>query len=138
MRRTLKQLEDGSIECSQEDYASKVPTITISRERRKQKEDLLTPKKESQQYRGVLGAAGWLPGSARPDLAAWTGLLQQRVGEACVQDLVEANRLVSKIRDVKRVKITIKSIPLREGMVVVTSDASWANCPALSSHGNVC
>lgn len=77
--RNLKQLEDGFIECSQEDYAGKVPTINISKERRKQKDDDVT-QGELQQFRGVLGAAGWLTGSTRPDLAAWTGLLQQKVG----------------------------------------------------------
>lgn len=131
--RNLQQQQDGSIVCDQSDYASKVQTINISKERRKQKDDALTPK-ELNQYRGIIGAANWVTGSTRPDIAAWTGLLQQKTGHACVGDLIDANRPVSKIRDMKHVSVTIKSIPLDDGMVVVTSDASWANCSDLSSQ----
>ena len=118
---------------SQEEYASQVQTVNISKERRKQRTDSLSAQ-ELHQYRGIIGAANWLTGSTRPDLAAWTALLQQRISRATVEDLIEANRLVAKIRDLKHTKITFKSIPLADACVVVTSDASWANCDDLSSQ----
>jgi hypothetical protein len=132
--RWLEQQEDGSIVSSQEEYASNVQTVFISKERRKQKGDTLTTQ-EMHQYRGVLGAANWLTGSTRPDLAAQTAFLQQRVARATVDDLIAANQLVSKIRDFKHTKITYKSIPLEQGAILVTSDASWANTDDLGSQG---
>ena len=132
--RWLEQQEDGSIVSSQEEYAKNVQTVTISKERRKQKDDSLTTQ-EMHQFRGILGAANWLNGSTRPDLAAQTAILQQRVARATVDDLVAANQLVSKIRDFKHTKITYKSIPLDQGAILVTSDASWANTDDLGSQG---
>jgi IS30 family transposase len=131
--RWLEQNHDGSITCQQLDYASKVESVFISRERRKQKDDLLTAS-ELHQFRGVIGAANWLSGSTRPDIAAWTSLLQQRTSRATVADLIEANRLVGRIRDRKHTRVTIKSIPLEQSVITVTSDASWANCDDLSSQ----
>lgn len=131
--RWLKQCEDFSIESSQEEYANQVQTMFLSKERRKQKEDTLTTK-ELHQYRGIIGAADWLTGSTRPDIAAWTALLQQRIGRATVGDLIGANRLVSKIRDLRHTKVVIRRIPLEQGCVLLTSDASWANCDDLGSQ----
>ena len=131
--RWLEQNQDGSIVCSQEEYANSVQTVFISKERRKQKGDSLT-NQELHQYRGIIGAANWLTGSTRPDLAAWTALLQQRISRATVNDLIEANRLVAQIRDLKHTKVTVRSIPIDKACVLVTSDASWANCDDLSSQ----
>ena len=72
--------------------------------------------------------------STRPDLAAWTALLQQKIGKATVDDLIDANRLVAKIRDLKHTKVVVKSIPFEKGCLVTTSDASWANCADLGSQ----
>ena len=133
MGRWLQQQEDFSIVCSQEDYANQVQTVEISKERRKQRDDSLTSK-EMQQFRGIIGAANWITNSTRPDLAAWTALLQQKIGKATVDDLIDANRLVAKIRDLKHTKVVVKSIPFEKGCLVTTSDASWANCADLGSQ----
>ena len=87
-----------------------------------------------QQFRGIIGAANWITNSTRPDLAAWTALLQQKIGKATVDDLIDANRLVAKIRDLKHTKVVVKSIPFEKGCLVTTSDASWANCADLGSQ----
>ena len=131
--RKLRQQDDFSITIDQKEYANKVKTIEISKERRKQKEESIT-NKELQQFRGVLGAANWIVGSTRPDIAAQTAMLQQRVSRATVNDLIEANKLVSKIRDFAHVRILVKSIPIEDAMIVVSTDASWSNTDTLGSQ----
>lgn len=73
-------------------------------------------------------------GTTRPDIAADTALLQQRVSRATVGDLIEANKLVAKMRDFSHVRIHIKCIPLNEAIVLATSDASWSNAESLGSQ----
>ena len=97
-------------------------TAMISKERRKQKNDDLT-KEELSQYRAILGAANWLVGTTRPDIASDTALLQQRVSRATIGDLIQANKLVAKMRDFSQVRFHIKCIPLNETIVLATSDA---------------
>lgn len=131
--RELKQLPDGTIQCNQSDYAKKVETIKITKERRKNRQEAVT-EKERRQLRGVIGAANWLMGSTRPDIAAMTGWLQQRIQCATVQELIEANKLVSRIRDFAHVTLTIQRIPLSQACILVATDASWANADDLKSQ----
>ena len=51
-----------------------------------------------------------------------------------MSDLIEANRLVARIRDFAHVTVQIRSIPLEHAMVVATSDASWSNIETLGSQ----
>jgi hypothetical protein len=131
--RRLIQHDDFSISIDQQEYAKQVKTANLNKERRKEKDEALTSK-ELQQFRAILGAANWIVGSTRPDIAAHTALLQQRVSKAVVGDLIEANKLVAKIRDHAHMKIWIQSIPFEEAVVAVTSDASWSNAQALGSQ----
>ena len=124
--RRLRQLEDFSIVCDQEEYASQVRSVYISRERRKERDEPLTAK-ELTQLRGVLGAANWLVGSTRPDIATANAMLQQKVARATVADLIEANRLVALIRDHAGMTVTFRSIDLKAAAFLVATDASWSN-----------
>ena len=83
--RNVKQLKDFCIVIDQSDYANKVKCSEISKKRRKEKDQSITSN-ELKQFKGVLGAANWILGSTRPDIAAATGLLQQRIGHAQVSD----------------------------------------------------
>ena len=85
------------------------------------------PSAELKQLRGVVGAATWLVGSTRPDIAAQTAVLQQRMGSATVQELIEANKLVARIKDLSHVKVTFQAIPVERVMFAAISDASWSN-----------
>ena len=67
---------------------------------------------ELKAFRDVLGTANWIVGSTRPDIAVLTAQLQQRVSRANVSDLVEANKLVSTIRDFSHVKIVYKILKM--------------------------
>ena len=131
--RNLVQNADFSICIDQKEYANNVKPAIISKERRKYKDDKLTSK-ELHQYRAILGAANWLVGSSRPDIAALTALLQQRVSSATVDDLISANKLIAKIRDFAHTKITVQSIPLDQAVLVVASDSSWGNTDDLGNQ----
>ncbi|CAE7214173.1 unnamed protein product [Symbiodinium sp. CCMP2592] len=100
--------------------------IELSRERRRDKCESVT-EDERQQMRGVLGGMNWLVSGSRPDLAAWSSLMQQRVNCANVADLIEVNKLVSMAHDGKEAHIWIKSIPADKVQFVMLSDAAWAN-----------
>lgn len=131
--KQLKQNEDFSIFCDQKEYAEKVQTIKLTKDRRKQKHELIT-ESERRKLRGVVGAANWMMGNTRPDIAVCNAFLQQRIQCATVSDLIEANKLVAKIRDFSHVRIWIQSIPIHEGVLLVSSDASWANNQDLTSQ----
>lgn len=96
--RRLQQKSDYSIEVDQSGYSKLVEVAKISKERKKDKGQLLTDQ-ETKQLRAIVGAANWIVGSTRPDLAAATAMLQQKIGKATVADLIEANKLVARIRD---------------------------------------
>ena len=131
--RRLYQNDDYSIVCDQKEYAEQVQTIKISKERRRQKDEPVT-EPERRKLRGIIGAANWIMGNTRPDVAVHTAFLQQRVQRALVSDLIEANRLVARIRDYANVNIVVQSIPLHRGVFLVASDASWANGEDLRSQ----
>ncbi len=86
------------------------------------------------QYRNILGAANWLVGSSRPDIASLTALLQQRIDCATIDDLISANKLISKLKDFSRTKVVIQSIPFSEAMILVASDSSWGNTDDLGNQ----
>ena len=131
--RKLKQSDDGSIEIDQSEYSKMVEVAKISKERRKDKGQLLTDQ-ETKQLRGIVGAANWIVGSSRPDLAAATAMLQQKIGKATIEDLIEANRLVARIRDFAHTRIWVRSIDLNRAVLWVSSDASWGNATDLKSQ----
>ncbi len=131
--RRLSQNNDFSITIDQQDYANNVRSANISKERRKFKDESLNSH-ELKQYRNILGAANWLVGSSRPDIASMTALLQQRINRATIDDLISANKLIAKIKDLSHTKIMIQSIPFSEAMVLVASDSSWGNTDDLGNQ----
>ncbi|CAE7563942.1 TY1B-PL [Symbiodinium natans] len=122
----LEQQSDGSIKISQEQYASSAKGIEISKERRREKSELVD-ESERQQMRAALGGINWLVSGSRPDLAAWCSLMQQRVNCACVSDLIEVNKLLSLARDHSKSYIWVKPIPVDSVQFSVLTDAAWAN-----------
>ncbi|CAE7666546.1 GIP [Symbiodinium sp. CCMP2456] len=131
--KQLEQKPDGSIVISQGEYARQVKGIDMCRERRREKSEPVT-EDERRQLRGVLGGINWLVTSSRPDLAAWCSLMQQRVSEATVNDLIETNKLVSLCHDNSQAHVWIRSIPLQDVQFAMLSDASWANAQGCCSQ----
>ena len=121
----LSQQWDGSIELDQTQYVQDIPSIDIPRHRRVDLESLVTTE-ERQSLRGLVGSIQYAATNTRPDLSAKLSLLQARINQAQVKDLVDANKLLSEAKLYKDTKITIKSIPLDDLRFVSFSDASFA------------
>ena len=132
--RYLKKNNDGSISVNQKEYCDKMKTIELTRERRREKEADLNEKERSQ-LRGVAGALNWITTATRPDMAAATASVQQKITSAKVGDIAQANQAVAEARDHKHVTITIQSIPMSELALLVTADASWTSENDLKSQG---
>ena len=132
--KQLKQMDNANIVIQQKEYAETIECIPISKERRKEKEKETTPQ-EKTQMRGVLGEVQWLVTGSRPDLAAGCSLLQQRVAQPTVGDMIEVNRLISMARDFSNTEIYVKSIHPDKLEFSAWSDASFANASQMKSQG---
>ena len=132
--RHLRQDKEFAIHVSQKEYSESLECLKLSRERRRQREAAVS-EDERKQMRAVLGELNWLVSSSRPDLAAHCSLLQQRVNQAWVKDLVEVNRAVAMARDFACIEVIVRHIPEQEVEFCVWSDASWANATEKKSQG---
>ena len=117
---------DGSIELDQTKYIEDISEIQIDRSRR-QTPEVSVPEAERQALRGLVGSVQYAATNTRPDISAKLSLLQAKINSACIKDLMEANRLLSEVKNHKDVKITYKSIPLDDLRFISFSDASFAN-----------
>lgn len=122
----VEQMSNGDIVIQQTEYARRLKGIEISTQRKKFR-DAETNEEEKKQMRAVLGAVNWLVTGTRPDLAASCSLLQQRVTQSVVEDLVDTNRLVACVHEHADMKVKIKHIPPKDMCFMAVSDAAWAN-----------
>lgn len=99
--------------CDQNEYANQVKSIPITKEHRKEKNSEVMGK-ERKMLRGVVGAANWLVGNTRPDIATMPAFLPQCIQWAQVSDLIEANKLVSKLCDHAHTTVTFRCIDLND------------------------
>lgn len=132
--RYLQKNGDGSISVNQKEYCEKMKTIELSRERRREKNADLTEKERSQ-LRGVAGALNWITTATRPDMAAATASVQQKITSAKVGDIAQANQAVAEARDHKHVTIVIQPVQISDLALLVTADASWTSENDLKSQG---
>ena len=131
--KMLEQQADGSIKIQQSEYARQFKGLDLSRLRRREKGEKVTDE-ERTQMRGILDGINWLVSGSRPDLAAWCSLLQQRVCEATVADLIDLNKLVSQAHDNNEAHVWIRHIPWKDVQFTMLSDASWANAMGCCSQ----
>ena len=114
------------INFQQSEYAKHLRPVAVSRERRAQREAPAS-EKEIKALRAINGAANWLSGQSRPDLAAQTSFSQQAFPDPKVSDLLAANQLVHRARQHAEVSVTIRDIPLDKLAIAFHSDAGFAN-----------
>lgn len=132
--RYLQKNGDGSISVNQKEYCEKMKTIELSRERRREKNADLTEKERSQ-LRGVAGALNWITTATRPDMAAATASVQQKITSAKIGDIAQANQAVAEAKDHKHVTIVIQPVQISDLALLVTADASWTSENDLKSQG---
>ena len=132
--KQLKQNEDGSISVQQKEYSDNLQSISICKERRKERDQMATDEEKSQ-MRAVLGEVNWLVSGSRPDLAAACSLMQQKVTKATVQDVIDVNRVVALARDFASTEVIIRPVKIEDLEFVTWSDASFANAGEKKSQG---
>ena len=94
----VNQEASGDITLNQTEYVKNIPPIDIPRERRKETKTLAT-KEEIQGLRGLIGSLQYAATNTRPDVSCRLSLLQAKIPNAVIGDLLEANRLLD---DTKR------------------------------------
>ena len=117
------------ISYQQSEYAKHLRPISMTKERRQDREASAT-EREINALRAVNGAANWLSGQTRPDLAVQTSFSQQCFPEPKVKDLLYANQLVHRARQHSDVHVTVRHIPLAQLGIAFHSDAGFANAVA--------
>ena len=118
--------ESFEITFHQSDYARHLRPIALSKDRCQSKQQEACPK-EVTALRAFAGAANWLSGQTRPDLAVQTSFAQQVFPKPTVSDLVYANQLVQRAKQYASVAITVRDIPVSALAIAFHSDARLAN-----------
>eukprot|EP00435_Cladocopium_sp_Y103_P069917 s238_g34.t1 len=106
-----------------EERLEKVP---LEPQRLKQKNEKLT-EEEIGLVRKTCGSLNWAGREGRPDAAAAAPMCSSMLMEMRVVDVIELNRIVSRIKEHSDLALKIQAIPEHRMRWGVVSDASWAN-----------
>ncbi|CAE7712174.1 unnamed protein product [Symbiodinium sp. CCMP2592] len=131
----LEQKSDGSITLGQETYTQKwIEEAPLTEERARQKNSPLTAR-EIGHLRGVLGTLAWRSTQTSPQFSAEAGLLLSEVGQATVDTLVRANRLVGEARRTAEQTLVFHAFgrPWKDLVAIVWADAAQNNRPKKGS-----
>ena len=118
-----RQWRDGSIELSQKKYVERIDPIQVCRHRRKEPQSPVTDA-ERQCLRQLCGSLHYAAVQTRPDISAKVGILQSLIPKACIEDLLDANRVLF---EAKKNPVTLVIVPISEKQVsfCAFSDASF-------------
>jgi hypothetical protein len=106
------------------DYANQLKRVELSRDRQVEIDSPLTPT-EHTQFRSLVGGLSWLSTKGRPDLAFEVSRLQGQSSAPVVQDLLDANRAVTRAK--KHADLSLHFPSFHPQCIVAISDASFAN-----------
>ena len=117
------QWRDGSIEMSQKKYIERIDPIQVERHQRKEPQAPVN-EMERQFLRQLCGSLQYAAVQTRPDISAKVGILQSQIPKACIEDLLEANRV---LLEAKKNPVNLVIVPIREDQVsfCAFSDASF-------------
>lgn len=85
--------------------------------------------------RAILGELQWLVPGSRPNLTAGCSLLQQKVNNSKVEDMIHVNKMIAWARDFSGSVLHVKHIPISEVEFSAWSDASFVNAQQMKSQG---
>ena len=127
-----RQWRDGSIEMNQQKYVEKIDPIQVDRHRRKTPQAPVS-ELERQHLRQLCGSLQYAATQTRPDICAKVGILQSTIPRACIEDLLEANRVLF---EAKKHPVSLVVVPIEESRVafVAFSDASFETKKGMSSR----
>ena len=121
----IRQDENWDIHLDQSAYVRDIMPIQVDRMRRKDS-SLPFSDDERKQLRALVGSLQYAAVNTRPDIAARLSFLQTQVPHGCVNDLLEANRLLEEAKRFAATEIVIRSTPIEDLRFVAYSDASFA------------
>ena len=128
----IKHCGEEGITLQQQKYAQSLEVIDISKSRTLQK-DASLDQRESDQLRSKIGQLLWLGRQSRPDIMYDTCMLASNFSKASVKDLLDANKVISRV---KESKLVLKFQQLAEPLqLVIFADASFANLPDGGTQG---
>ena len=121
----VDQQSNGDIVLSQKDYINDIPSIQINRDRRR---DTTSPvnKDELQSFRALIGSLQYAATNTRPDLSCRLSLLQAKIANAKISDLMAGNKLLEDAKRHNDTSIRIQSLPAQDVHFVSYSDAAFA------------
>ena len=112
----IHQKEDFSITVDQTQYVKDINPIQIDKERKNHPEEPIN-ESERQAFRGLIGSLQYASVNTRPDLGSRLSLLQGRINNGQIQDLVEGNRLLHDAKVNSNVKCRYQYIPKEESKI---------------------
>ena len=118
-----RQWRDGSIELNQQKYIERIDPIQICRHRRKEPQAPVT-EPERQCLRQLCGSLQYAAVQTRPDISAKVGILQSAIPKACIEHLLEANRVLFETKR-NPVNLVVVPIPEKQVSFCAFSDASF-------------
>lgn len=119
--------KDGGYELDQVKYLEEVSEIQITKERRKQTKEPIT-EQERTELRGLLGALSWHTSQVGYRFSAYVSLHLSEVNQATVQNLIDVNSLLGKIKSAAKSPMRIFPFKDRERpQVYCWTDASSQN-----------
>ena len=129
----IRQERSGKIVLQQEEYVKDIDPIVLARSRRTNPEESVS-ESERQQFRALIGSLQYAAVNTRPDLSHRLGLMQGRVNQAQVQDLLDGNRLLHEAKANSQVSIQIQPIPFQDVRFLTFSDASFMSAKTTDAY----
>jgi hypothetical protein len=127
--KNVVQLEDLSIEVSQQESVENLEYMEIDKLRRKTPEAALIPE-EITAFRSLIGAFGWIVRQTRHDLAVDVSMAAQSMGAPKIKHVVELNKAVKMAKETADVKlrfIVSDKMTYENAVIVNTMDSSFGN-----------
>ena len=123
----IKCFED-CIKMDQNGYVNEISKVKLSEKRKKEKECPLN-KRETREFRSIVGQLNWAAGQTRPDMVIEVVSLSMASKHPTVADMILANKAVDKLKN-SEVNINYRKLGnFKDLSLRVYTDASWANLP---------
>ena len=95
-------------------------------------------KDEKDATRAAVGALAWAAKEGRPDCAAIASLVASSMRQLTVEDIIDLNKCIDKVKANSELAIRIQHIPEEDLCWGVVTDASYANVKDGKSQGGYC
>ena len=122
----MNQLPDYTIQMSQSKYVKAINPIHLSKDRKEQKEALVT-EDERQALRAIVGSLQYAAVNTRPDLSSRISHLQSSINHATIETLTFANQTLYEAKKHHDTTIQIQPIQVEDFRFLAFSDASFAS-----------